>query len=74
MTGSSPWNVQHESPAPGPSATVIAIDITDDDGIVAICRRGRGELGIALLDLAMPDPRPGGREWVEVHRHWARPR
>jgi uncharacterized Zn finger protein len=53
---------------------VTAVDITDDDQIVAVCRRGRDLLRIALLDLPMPDPRPGGSEWVDAYRHWARPR
>ena len=58
----------------GVAVTVTAVDITDDDQIVAICRRGRDVLRIALLDLPMPDPRPGGSEWVDAYRHWARPR
>ena len=58
----------------GVAVTVTTVDITDDDRIVAICRRGRDLLRIALLDLPMPDPRPVGWEWVEAYRHWARPR
>jgi len=58
----------------GVAVTVTALDITDDDQIVAICRRGRDVLRVALLELPMPDPRPGGAEWVDVYRHWARPR
>ena len=58
----------------GVAVTVTAVDITDDDQIVAICRRGRDVLRIVLLDLPMPDPRPGGSEWVDAYRHWARPR
>ncbi len=58
----------------GVAVTVTAVDITDDDQIVAICRRGRDVLRIALLDLPMPDPRPGGSEWVDAYGHWARPR
>lgn len=58
----------------GVAVTVTAVDITDDDQIVAICRRGRNLLRVALLELPMPDPRPGGAEWVDAYRHWARPR
>jgi uncharacterized Zn finger protein len=58
----------------GVAVTVTALDITDDDQIVAICRRGRDVLRVALLELPMPDPRPGGAEWVDAYRHWARPR
>jgi uncharacterized Zn finger protein len=58
----------------GIAVTVTAIDITDSDQIVAVCRRGRDLLRVALLELPMPDPRPGGAEWVDAYRHWARPR
>jgi len=55
----------------GVAVTVTAVNITDDDRIVAICRRGRDVLTIALLDLPLPDPRPRGAEWVDAYRHWA---
>ncbi len=58
----------------GVAVTVTAIDITDDDRIVAVCRRGRDLLRVALLELPMPDPRPEGAEWIDAYRHWARPR
>lgn len=58
----------------GVAVTVTAVDITDDDQIVAVCRRGHDQLKVALLELPMPDPRPGGAEWVDAYRHWARPR
>ena len=58
----------------GVAVTVTAVDITDDDRIVAVCRRGRDLLRVALLELPMPDPRPGGAEWVDAYRLWARPR
>jgi uncharacterized Zn finger protein len=57
----------------GVAVTVTAVDITDDDRIVAVCRRGRDVLRIALLDLPMPDPRPSGAEWVDAYRLWTRP-
>ncbi len=56
------------------AVTVTGVDITDDDQIVAVCRRGRDLLRVALLELPMPDPRPVGAEWVDAYRHWARPR
>ena len=58
----------------GVAVTVTALDITDDDQIVAVCRRGRNLLRVALLELPMPDPRPRGAEWVAAGRHGARPR
>lgn len=56
----------------GVAVTVVAIDITDDDRIVAVCRRGHDVLRVSLLELPMPDPRPNGAEWVDAYRHWAR--
>lgn len=58
----------------GVAVTVTAVDLTTSDEIVAVCRRGRDLLRVALLELPMPDPRPGGAEWVDAYRHWARPR
>jgi uncharacterized Zn finger protein len=57
----------------GVAVTVTAVDLTADDQIVAVCRRGRDLLRVALLELPMPDPRPGGAEWVDAYRLWARP-
>jgi uncharacterized Zn finger protein len=58
----------------GVAVTVTAIDLTDDDRIVAVCRRGRDLLKVSLLDLPLPDPPPAGAEWVDAYRHWTRPR
>jgi len=52
-------------------ATVERIDMTADEQIVAICRRGRSRQAIPILDLPLPDPRPAGTEWIEAYRHWA---
>lgn len=57
----------------GATATVERIDMTDDEQIVAICRRGRSRQAIPILDLPLPNPRPGGAEWIEAYRHWAVP-
>jgi hypothetical protein len=54
----------------GATATVERIDITDDEQIVAICRRGRARQAIPILDLPLPNPRPVGAEWIEAYRHW----
>ena len=56
----------------GVAVTVTAVDLTTSDEIVAVCRRGRDVLRVALLELPMPDPRPGGAEWVDAYRHWVR--
>lgn len=58
----------------GVAVTVTAVDLTTSDEIVAVCRRGRDLLRVALLELPMPDPRPSGAEWVDAYRQWARPR
>jgi uncharacterized Zn finger protein len=57
----------------GVAVTVTAVDITNDDQIVAICRRGRNLLRVSLLELPMPDPRPDGADWIDAYRVWARP-
>ncbi len=54
----------------GVTVTVEKIDLTVDEQIVAICRRGRLRQAIPILDLPLPDPRPGGAEWIEAYRHW----
>ncbi len=56
----------------GVAVRVTGIDITEDDRIVAICKRGRQTQKITLLELPLPDPRPTGSEWIEAYRHWAR--
>lgn len=57
----------------GVTVTVTAVELTASDEIVAVCRRGRDLLKVALLELPMPDPRPGGAEWVDAYRLWTRP-
>jgi len=63
--------VPFEAEIPGVAATVERIDMTDDEQIVAICRRGRSRQAIPILDLPLPDPLPAGAEWIEAYRHWA---
>jgi hypothetical protein len=55
----------------GTAATVERIDVTNDDQIVAICRRGRLRQTIPILDVLLPSPPPAGAEWIEAYRHWA---
>jgi hypothetical protein len=56
----------------GAEITVEKIDITDEEEIVAICRRGRDRQRISILELPLPSPRPVGAEWIEAYRRWAR--
>lgn len=58
----------------GVAVSVTGIDLTPDDRIVAVCRRGRDTLRLALLDLPMPGQHPAGAEWVDAYRLWARRR
>ncbi len=55
----------------GAIVVVERIDLTDDEQIVAICRRSRSRQAIPILDLPLPDPRPDGAEWIAAYRHWA---
>lgn len=54
----------------GQAVTVIGIDITESDQIVAICRLGNSVQAIPVLDLPMPDPLPEGMEWIAAFRRW----
>ncbi|HYK89685.1 MAG TPA: calcium-binding protein [Acidobacteriota bacterium] len=56
----------------GTEVTVERIDITDDEVIVATCRRGRDRQWISVLDLPLPRPRPVGSEWIDAYRKWSR--
>jgi hypothetical protein len=50
---------------------VERLDLTDDERIVAVCRRGRSRQRIAFLDLPIPNPSPDGAEWIEAYRRWS---
>lgn len=56
----------------GVSVTVERVDMTDDEQIVAVCRRGRSQQSIPILDIPLPKPLPEGAEWIEAYRRWAR--
>ncbi|MEX5712355.1 hypothetical protein AB1484_29760 [Parafrankia sp. FMc6] len=55
----------------GVEVTVMGIDLLPGSGIVAVCARGRYRQVIGILDLPLPDPPPGGAEWIEAYRRWA---
>jgi hypothetical protein len=55
----------------GVQATVTAVDLTADDDIVALVRRGSQRQRFRLLDLTLPDPPPAGTEWIHAYRRWA---
>ncbi len=54
----------------GVPATVVRIDLTARDHIVAVCAHGRYRQRVPILDLPLPAPRPDGAEWIEAYRHW----
>ena len=56
----------------GAEVTVAGIDLTDDDRIVVVCRRGQTRQRLSILDLPLPEPPPKGWEWIEAYRHWTR--
>ncbi len=56
----------------GVAASVEKIDMTPDNQIVAICRRGNARQKIPILDLPLPTPAPAGVEWLVAYRHWRR--
>jgi hypothetical protein len=64
--------VPFETEVLGVAVTVEKIDLTDEQEVVAICRRGKQRQSIALLQLPLPTPKPEGWEWIEAYRHWAR--
>jgi len=55
----------------GVEVIVVAVELTDDERIVAVCERGRHRQRLSVKDLPLPDPAPPGAEWVEAYRAWA---
>ena len=49
---------------------VEGIDITDDDQLVALCRKGKAKQRISLPELPLPSPLPKGAEWIVAYRYW----
>ena len=56
----------------GVNVTVEKFDLTDDNQIVVVCRRGRERQTLPILDLPLPEPPPKGWEWIEAYRYWSR--
>src|SRR5262249_13956221 len=54
----------------GMTVIVERIDITDDDQLVAVCRKDRAKQRISLSELPLPSPFPKGAEWVFAYRYW----
>lgn len=56
----------------GVEIVVERVELTDEEEIVALCRRGRDRQRISILNLPLPRPKPPGAEWIEAYRRWAR--
>ena len=56
----------------GVAVTVVGIDSTNDDQIVAVCVRGQSRQRVPILEVPLPMPPPDGAEWIEAYRHWGR--
>ena len=54
----------------GMTVTVESIDITEDDQLVAVCRKGKDRQRISLADLPLPATLPEGAEWIIAYRYW----
>lgn len=56
--------------------TVLGVTVTVQkvsqagSGIVADCVRDGRHQAISVLDLPLPEPPPGGAEWIAAYRHW----
>jgi hypothetical protein len=49
---------------------VVAVDLNEDESIVAVCSHGKARQRIPILDLPLPSPPPAGSEWIEAYRAW----
>jgi hypothetical protein len=54
----------------GFKVTVERVDMTEDDAIVAICKRGSKRQRVSILDLPLPWPPPEGAEWIAAYKYW----
>src|ERR1039457_3804658 len=54
----------------GLTVTVESIGITEDDQLVAVCRKGMDRQRILLTDLPLPKTLPKGGEWIVAYRYW----
>jgi hypothetical protein len=57
---------------PEVEVVVERVELTDENEIAAVCRRGSKRQRISILDLPLPHPEPAGAEWIKAYRRWAR--
>ena len=54
----------------GMTVIVEGIDITEDDQLVAVCRRDKTKQRISLSELPLPSPLPEGADLIVAYRYW----
>ncbi len=64
--------VPFETTVLGVPVTVVRVQLTLRDEIVAVCRRAGTRQTVPLLDLQLPSPPPVGSQWILAYRHWLR--
>ena len=64
--------VPFETTVLGVPVTVVRVQLTLRDEIVAVCRRAGMRQTVPLLDLPLPSPPPVGSQWILAYRHWLR--
>lgn len=62
--------VPFETMVLGVQVTVERIELNRSEQIVAVCKRGREQQSLPILDLLLPKPPPSGAEWIEAYRQW----
>ena len=55
----------------GVDVSVVGVELTEREEIVAVCVRGKQRQPIPVCDLPLPSPPPPGAEWIEAYRHWS---
>ena len=54
----------------GMTVIVEGVDITEDDQLVAVCRKDKAKQRISLSELPLSLPLPQGAEWIAGYRYW----
>jgi Calcium binding len=54
----------------GMTVIVEGIDITEDDQLVAVCRKDKTKQRISPSELPLPLALPKGPEWIAAYRYW----
>ncbi len=62
--------VPFETTVLGVPVTVVRVDLSHSEQIVAVCARGRDRQSLPILDLPLPTLPPNGAEWIEAYRLW----